>query len=272
MPNAIIHQLLAPGLNHSPRTIRIWLPKDYEEQPELRYPVLYMHDGQTAADPSPFSGYSWNAPQTIAEMQRSGDIGGLILVGVDNGEDDRIQEYTCGTGPKGIRGVKRYLKGPWQPKGDVYGSFLIDVVKTFIDANYRTLPDRIHTGIAGSSCGGNISLELWLRHPEVFGVVGAFSPAYWVIAEEFFPRLEQTNLPIDAMIYHDMGGKESKWFPMKHFFAVHRFHKMMKIKGYDEKHLKLVIDPNATHTELFWQSRFPDFITFAFGKNDSPEV
>jgi hypothetical protein len=52
---------------------------------------------------------------------------------------------------------------------------------------------------------------------------------------------------------------------MKHFFAVHRFHKMMKIKGYDEKHLKLVIDPNATHTELFWQSRFPAFLEFGFG-------
>ncbi|MCK7487085.1 MAG: hypothetical protein MZU97_17425 [Bacillus subtilis] len=68
-------------------------------------------------DPSPYSGYSWNAPQAIADLQTSGAIEGLILVGVDNGEDDRIPEYTCGTGPEGIRGVKRYLKVPGNLKG-----------------------------------------------------------------------------------------------------------------------------------------------------------
>ncbi|MCK7487086.1 MAG: hypothetical protein MZU97_17430 [Bacillus subtilis] len=50
------------------------------------------------------------------------------------------------------------------------------------------------------------------------------------------------------------------------FFAVHRFHKALKAKGFDDQHVKLVIDPNATHTELFWQSAvLPDFLLkFAF--------
>lgn len=267
MALCIEHSVDAALLNSAPRIVRIWLPEDYDVASEKRYPVLYMQDGENLADPSWASGYSWNAPEQIRLAVSEGRIEPIILVGIDNGKDNRVPEYTCETTPKAYRGVKRYLKREWTPMGEAYGRFLFEVVKPLVDSTYRTLPSGDQTGIAGSSCGANIALELWARHPESFGVVGAFSPAYWIVEAPLRESIRKAALDRRTKIYHDMGGRERKWFPIRDLLPAHRFHRLMKAMGWKDQNLKFVIDPNATHTELFWQSRFSGFLNFAYRKD-----
>ena len=57
---------------------------------------------------------------------------------------------------------------------DRYLSFLVTELKPFIDATYRTLPDRANTSVMGSSMGGLISQYAMSRYPDVFGAPAAF--------------------------------------------------------------------------------------------------
>ncbi len=47
----------------------------------------------------------------------------------------------------------------------------------FIDAQFRTIPDRNRRALAGLSMGGAQALRIGLNHLDQFGYVGAFSPA-----------------------------------------------------------------------------------------------
>src|SRR5699024_9890906 len=77
------------------------------------------------------------------------------------------------------------------PRADAYVDFLTGHLKPWVDQAVRTRPEREHTLIAGSSAGGVVSLYAWLRRPDVFGGVGAFSTAFWVPGEDFLADLEQ---------------------------------------------------------------------------------
>ncbi len=53
---------------------------------------------------------------------------------------------------------------------------LVEELKPFIDAEYRTLTDPGNTGLGGFSLGGLASLYLGLKHATVFGKVAVVSP------------------------------------------------------------------------------------------------
>jgi S-formylglutathione hydrolase FrmB len=56
-----------------------------------------------------------------------------------------------------------------------YESYISNEVVNYIDANYRTIPDRNHRAIVGHSMGGHGALYLALRHPDIFGAAGSMS-------------------------------------------------------------------------------------------------
>ncbi len=151
------------------RTVVVYLPPDYrtETAKDRRYPVLYMHDGQNLFDAATsFLGIEWQADEHAERLIRAGRIEPVIIVGIYN-TPDRMNEYT-----------------PWPDagrnaggRGDLYARFVVEEVKPFVDREYRTLPDRRHTAVAGSSLGGLISLHMARRHPDVFSMCGVISPA-----------------------------------------------------------------------------------------------
>ncbi len=106
----------------------------------------------------------------------------IIVVGVSNTRH-RTAEYTlpsppncaelCRTVPNG---AERSTKRP-RGRGDLYGRFLVEELKPFIDKTYRTRPGREHTAIGGSSLGGLISLYLASKHPDVFSKCAVVPPA-----------------------------------------------------------------------------------------------
>jgi len=126
------------------RDVLVYLPPDYGSNPDRRYPVLYMHDGENVFDASTsFLGVEWGADETAERLIGEGKMEPIIIVAISN-TDLRMDEYTptrdahFGAGGRG---------------GD-YGRFMVEELKPFIDGTYGTLPDKGHTGVAGSSLGG----------------------------------------------------------------------------------------------------------------------
>ncbi len=250
------------------RTVRILLPEGYDTDSDRRYPVLYMHDGQNLFDPSFWSGYSWDVARSVDRMQAEGKLTGIIVVGIDCGADTRIGEYSPAITPRAMSRLLRRTGGQSiVPEGEAYARFLVESLKPAIDSRFRTLPDREHTGTCGSSCGGNISLYLGLTHGDVFGIIGAFSPAFWIIAKDLFGRLHDSDLG-SLRIYHDMGGHEGSTALESLELTVYawRLQRILTSVGLGADRLHFVFDRRARHTELFWQDRFPGFLAWAFGK------
>ncbi|EEF22348.1 enterochelin esterase, putative, partial [Ricinus communis] len=163
----IVDNFASPQLGNS-RKLRIYLPPGYDANPAQRYPVLYMHDGQNLFDPGTAAfGTAWAIGATVDSLIASGAIQPIIVVGIDN-TPDRIAEYTpcCD---------KEHGGG----KLDAYAAFLVDTVKPWVDANLRTLQDREHTAIMGSSLGGIASVYIAQQYPQVFSRAGGVSSSFW---------------------------------------------------------------------------------------------
>lgn len=163
----ILKNFYIPELNRV-RDIRIYLPKDYDYSQES-YPVWYMHDGQDLFDEATSEGrlgpVEWEVDETIAKY---GDQ--YIIVGIDHDYHKNLRE-------------KEYSFFPTQKnsvvEGQAYISFIVKTLKPYIDSTYRTQSDVHHTGIAGGSLGGLISLYAGLTYPDTFGKIGVFSPSIW---------------------------------------------------------------------------------------------
>lgn len=153
----------SPQLNQD-RGVRVFLPRGYDQHPERRYPVIYFHDGQNIFDQGTFG--TWNADDTLAALQASGAMQEVIAVGLDNIGETRRSDYS--------------KPGDNNGRADRYVAFILETVKPFIDANYRTLPDAANTGAIGSSMGGVVSLYMGYDFTQ-FTRIGSLSTAWWLV-------------------------------------------------------------------------------------------
>ena len=133
----------------TPRRAFIWLPDDYHDQPEKRYGVLYMFDGHNIfRDEDAAFGKSWGMEDYMRYTQKD-----LIIVAVECNHqgNHRLQEYA----PVSYRNKEH---GSITGKAPAYMKWMVEKLKPYVDKTFRTLPDREHTSIAGSSMGGLIAL------------------------------------------------------------------------------------------------------------------
>ena len=234
-----------PGLNR-PRTMRIYLPPGYEHA-KRRYPVLYMHDGQNLFDDATAYAGEWGVDESLNALARTRGLE-LIVVGIDNGGALRIHELNAWDNPE---------TGPGE--GAQYMSFIVEVLKPWVDEHYRTRPDRAHTAIMGSSMGGLISSYAISRYSQVFGLAGIFSPAYW-LAPQVFAATEAQPPPPRERIYFYAGGSESESMvpDLKRMVA------LLRRSGVPDANLAVHVDPIGRHNEAAWRAEFPRAIEFLF--------
>lgn len=240
------------------RTLAVWVPPGYDRDPDRRFPVLYLHDGQNLFDPeTAFAGNPWWANEAAERETRAGRVRPLILVGVAN-TPDRLREY----GPRRPGGKKG------DDRSREYGRFLVDEVKPFVEANYQTLPGPDHTGVGGSSMGGLISLHLAKWYPGVFGRCAAMSPSLWWDREYFLKTLTVAPRWLDwCRVWLDVGTREgaseagmrattrrAKW--LAHLFL------RRGMRAGEQFHFE-VID-GGEHNEAAWGSRFDRVLRFLF--------
>jgi hypothetical protein len=63
-----------------PRTIDVWRPPGYAEATDVRYPVLYMHDGQNPFDPAPaYGGVDWGIDEAALRLVQQDGHPGVIV-------------------------------------------------------------------------------------------------------------------------------------------------------------------------------------------------
>jgi len=226
-----------PQLQRS-RRIWLYLPLEYQSTKQY-YPVLYMQDGQNLfEDWSAFS-EEWGVDETLNSLQ-----GKCIVVGIDNGGEKRLNEYT-------MHDHEKYGKG----EGAAYLSFLVETLKPFIDETYRTLPGREHTYIAGSSLGALISFYACLYYPEVFSAAGIFSPAFWIapqLGDEIRNKAAQ-NSQYPQRFYFYYGDKEGRQMILKTKAVI------QQLQSFDHYTLKRVVNKEGTHSEAEWRATFPSF-------------
>lgn len=199
-----------PSRHVAARNVDVWLPPSYGRDPQRRYPVLYMHDGQNLFDPAlSYTGTDWDIDGALARLIERGEAREAIVVGVWN-TPQRFAEYmprapvrteTVGSGIDG-----RPIGRSEDIRSDAYLQFLVEELKPFIDARYRTLPGRDDTFVMGSSMGGLISLYAIARHPDVFGGVGAVS-THWPACDGCSVDWFATHLPRPGghRLYFDYG-------------------------------------------------------------------
>lgn len=229
---------------------RIWalLPHDYDAHPHKHYPVLYLQDAQNLWDESnPFGTWGINKSLAVLAARQRHDV---IIVAIDHDGAGRIKEYSPNEGSRTGKGEARQ-----------YVRFLAETLKPYIDSRFRTMKDRAHTGIGGSSMGGLVSIYAGLMFPQVFGRLMIFSPSLWVN-----PRLQFTRMsfyaPQDTRIYAYAGGKESQdMLP-----SVKRLQDTLTNQGHDHSPVKfnLSIDPKGGHNEVRWGKEFPHALEWLF--------
>ena len=230
------------------RTIRIYLPPSYETS-NKKYPVLYMHDAQNLFDDATSYAGEWQVDEILNKLAQD-DVLELIVVGIDNGSEKRMNELS-----------------PWknkefgQPEGRQYINFIIRQIKPYIDSNYRTLKDKNNTAIMGSSMGGLISHYAIYQYPDIFGKAGIFSPSYW-FSEEVFSFTKSNSVPGDTRLFMLVGNKEGKGMAKN---TKKMYDQILSI-SHPKENIKAIIDPNGEHNEAFWSKHFEEAVRWLFNK------
>ena len=235
-----------PGLDRSAE-IYAWLPPGYEEAPEERYPVLYLHDGHNLFLGSrTFEGASWRVGQAMSTLAADGIP--AIVIGIPCHPEQRGEEYTQYPHPEHGGG-----------RAADYATFLVEHLKPAVDATLRTLPGPEHTVVAGSSLGGVISAYLWLQHQDVFGGAGLFSPAFWWPGEQALTDLEQALATgsLRGRIHLDAGGHEQPDQPDIERAYVEDAERLLRALREAQVPVRYVYDSTAYHFETAWADRFP---------------
>lgn len=279
-PGRVVHHESFPSKFVSPRRITVWLPPGYEKG-QGRYAVLYMHDGQNLIDITrSLASQPWGVDRVLARLMSDGRIRRTLLVGIDNSATrwrDYAPQEPFEALPERLQGLaKGNLDGaPWS---DGYARFIVDELKPFIDAHYRTRTDRANTFLMGSSMGGLISLYTLARYPETFGAAACLS-THWPYTTN--PDVLRSADSADAT---EIGMATIDWLgahvpaPAAHrlyfdhgtefldaLYARYqtRVDSLLRARGYaDGDNFQSLVFEGATHNEKSWSERLDTPLLF----------
>ena len=137
------------------RDVFVFLPPSYEKEKHRRYPVVYA-----------LHGYSIGAEQWTHEIHVPQTIEGAFAQGAKEMIVVLPDSKTLHNGSMYSSSVTT---------GD-FERFVSHDLVAYIDAHYRTIPDRLSRGLAGHSMGGYGTTRIGMRHPDVFGSLYIMSP------------------------------------------------------------------------------------------------
>lgn len=229
------------------RRVYIYLPESYQKNPEKRYPVMYMFDGHNVFfDSDATFGKSWGMNQYMQKSKKQ-----MLIVGVEcNHEGNcRLQEYSPFSFENATLGN---IKG----KGQIYMNWLIKELKPYIDAHYRTLPDRNNTIIAGSSMGGLMALYGACAYNHVFQRAACLSPSLWVNPGKVVQMIAKAQIRQDTCIYMDFGSEEMGNHIANAEAMISTSHLLLTKRV----NLAMRIVPGGNHSEASWERQIPIFM------------
>jgi predicted alpha/beta superfamily hydrolase len=250
------------------RNVDVWLPPSYGKDPAQRYPVLYMHDGQNLFDPATsYGNVDWAVDEAMTSLVEKGAVREAVVVGIWN-TPKRREEYMPQRAVQG--NVHMNVPGaddlkPADVVSDRYLAFLVQELKPFIDASYRTLPGRADTFVMGSSMGGLISQYAMSQYPDIFGGAGCVS-THWpagngIALDDFAAHLPD---PATHKYWFDYGTAtlDASYEPYQK-----RADEILRKAGYVEGQNWITRKfEGAEHSEKAWRLRVDQPLVFLLGR------
>jgi predicted alpha/beta superfamily hydrolase len=243
-----------------PRDVQVWLPPGYEQQPEARYPVLYLHDGQNVFD-ARAAGAEWQVDEAAHRGISSGRLRPFIVVAVAS-TDSRTLDYT----PTPMLIPAERLGRPVAERqgGGVaaYARFLVEELKPLIDGRFRTRPGVADTAVGGSSFGGLASLWLALHRPQTFGAALVVSPSVWWDDRFALRDAADADPQPRPRLWVDMGTLEGE----QAVVLARELVQTLGRRGWSGDGLRFVEDERGSHDEASWARRVPTMLDFLYGR------
>ena len=139
------------------RPLWVYLPPGYDDDPAVRYPAVYVLQGYTGNVAMWANRTAFRQPfiETADAVFASGQAPGCIVVYVD--------AWTA-------YGGSQFVDSPGTGR---YHSYLCEEVVPFVDARYRTLPDRESRAVSGKSSGGFGAMITPMLRPDLFGALAS---------------------------------------------------------------------------------------------------
>jgi S-formylglutathione hydrolase FrmB len=239
----------------------IWFPPQYFQQPDIKFPVVYLIPGS----PGNFTDWTLGG-NAIRTAQTSAAAGKPAIIVSPSPAYSELDDTECVNG----------AQGNWQ-------DYLAQDVPNYINGTFRTLTGPKHQAIAGLSMGGYCAQIISLRHPTSFGFFGNFSgsttPTYddgipalfgpvpnlqetlnsyastWVIANQPQSRTVKGQVYIGKQDDDDLITDEQT------------FVKAAKALEMDVT----LITFDGTHSFYFWTSAFEQWLPWALPQMGSPK-
>ena len=189
------------------RTILVRVPAGYETN-KLRYPVLYMTDGNA---------HITHTSSTVEFLARNGRMSELIVVGITN--TDRTRDLSPTHVTTTVAGGNSALQFPTSGGADKFLKFIETELIPEIEKRYRVQPYRI---LAGHSLGGLFTIHAMVSRPELFNSYVAVSPALqWdnqvavKRAEDFLKARKEWQATLFMSLGHEPGPIEDGFYQLK---------------------------------------------------------
>ena len=243
------------------RMLRVWLPPRYDapDNNTRQYPVLYLNDGQNLFDrATAFGGVEWQVDETADRLIRQEVIPPLIIVGIDNAQGDRIKEYLP---------YRSFHPPILRPQGKRYPDFLLNEVMPFVQSDTASQEALKILGWAGRRWARSFRCTRSSSGPGVFGRLLLESPSLFISHRRLLKcsrLVRQWPEKVFLAIGTREAGREDK--DKQVVEDVRELERSLRRAGLDDRRLRVKIDEGATHSEGEWAKRFPEALTFLFGK------
>ena len=255
--------LYSPEMNETIK-VDVWTPDGYSK--DVKYPVIYMHDGQNLFDAnSTWNHQAWEIDSVMGKLIAADSIRPAIVVGVYSVDTTRLSDLMPEKPLKYLTtdSIKSFIdtymcKGLY--RADEYLAFIVNTLRPVINENFSTDTTMQATSIMGSSMGGLISIYGMCEYPQVFGSAGCLS-THWsgaITRNDDFPGAMRRYL-IESLprtgnhrLYMDCGDKTIDWVYIPYF---NEMNALADSLGYKNDRLMTPFFPGHAHEERAWASR-----------------
>ena len=238
---------IPPLTGEKKRKAYIYLPDFYNDDPTRRFPVMYMFDGHNVFfDSDATYGKSWGMNSYLGWTKKP-----LIIVAVEcNHEGNgRLREYSPFS-------YANSTLGKILGKGKIYMDWMVETLKPEIDAKYRTMPDREHTIVCGSSMGGLMALYGVTAYNHIFQRAACLSPSLWIHSGRVLEMIAKSRIRRDTCIYMDYGSEEMFNHAANAEALISTSHLLLTKRV----NLAFRIVPGGDHSEASWERQIPIFM------------
>jgi predicted alpha/beta superfamily hydrolase len=257
-----------------PRALYIYLPPGYDDEPDRRYPLLFMHDGQNCFEAFADDSYvgSWRADETADRLINEGSMRPCLIVGVSHGGEERLAEYLP---PYATFQLRRSAEVGFRRKqirgrADETFAYYRDDVAPYLCRHYRVLSGRDNRATCGSSMGGLFSTYIAWEHPEFARHHAILSPALRITRgllarrNKFIERLRDGK-PRDLRLWLDSGTLDAPGRGDDGMKETAAARDALLGSGYVlGANFQYRLDKGAIHHESAWAARLPQVFRFLF--------